>query len=100
MVRPRRSCGTCSASATSSFRRRRWTRRRAGRTSKNRNTMLVPMDRFDRIEELKDILKEVPLFRDLTVKQRYLLAEHGWEHTYPEGHALCQEGKRGDNFFV
>jgi len=45
-------------------------------------------------------LKAVPLFANCSAKQLRLIAEHGWEQEYPVGHILCEQGKRGDEFFV
>ena len=45
-------------------------------------------------------LKEVPLFRDCSSRQLRRIAGRGWERDYPAGSALCEEGGRGNDFFV
>jgi CRP-like cAMP-binding protein len=45
-------------------------------------------------------LKGVPLFWGCTSRQRRSIASRGWERGYPAGTVLCEQGKRGDEFFV
>lgn len=45
-------------------------------------------------------LKAVPLFSNLSQRQLGRVASRGWEHTFPAGRVLCQEGRGGDDFFV
>ena len=45
-------------------------------------------------------LKDVPLFWLCSARQRRSIAGLGWERTYQPGTVLCEQGKRGDEFFV
>jgi CRP-like cAMP-binding protein len=45
-------------------------------------------------------LKRVPLFWACSGRQRRSIASTGWERTYPERTVLCEQGTRGDEFFV
>jgi len=45
-------------------------------------------------------LRDVPLFWACSARERRSIAGRGWERTYPEGAVLCEQGKRGDEFFV
>src|SRR5437899_6002382 len=50
--------------------------------------------------EAAEQLKGVPLFWACTARQRRWIASRGWERSYPEGATLCEQGKRGDEFFI
>jgi len=50
--------------------------------------------------ELAGRLKEVPLFGNLSQRQLRRVASRGWEHTFPAGRILCDEGRGADEFFV
>ena len=49
---------------------------------------------------LAERLKAVALFANLSQRQLRHVASRGWEHTFPAGRVLCQEGRAADEFFV
>lgn len=50
--------------------------------------------------DLAGRLKGVPLFGNLSQRQLRRVASRGWEHAFPAGRVLCDEGRPGDDFFV